>query len=83
MCTKHLKDNLKHYFTNIATVKPDDRDHITDKIFGEKGLVKAKDNYEFEQMCTEITDIITNNDKFNKFNSFKDRIDKFVAQPRP
>ncbi|CAG2250920.1 unnamed protein product [Mytilus edulis] len=25
LCTKHLKDNLKHYMSDVAAVKPDDR----------------------------------------------------------
>ncbi|CAC5388697.1 unnamed protein product [Mytilus coruscus] len=42
LCTKHLKDNLKHYMTDVAAVKPDDRVIISEMIFGEKGLVNIK-----------------------------------------
>ena len=39
LCTKHLKDNVKHYLQNRVGVNTTERNNIMSEIFGDDGLV--------------------------------------------
>jgi predicted dienelactone hydrolase len=41
LCTKHLKDNVKHYLQNRVGVNTTERNNIMSAIFGDDGLVSA------------------------------------------
>ena len=41
LCTKHLKDNIKHYCQNKVGMTKTDRDNIMNKLFGDDGVVEA------------------------------------------
>ena len=75
MRTKHLKDNLKHYLTNVAIVPRGERDIIQQLVFGENGLVNAEDTFHFEEISNNIL-ATTANDKFKNYfvKLFKFRI---------
>ena len=83
LCTKHLKDNLQHYMTNVASIKPDQRSTISNLIFGDQGLVNANDSFEFERISSEIVST-TDSEQFKNYFSvcFKDRVGKYVTEPR-
>ena len=52
LCTKHLKDGTRAYVQ--ANVAQKDRKIITNKIFGENGIVNANDTAEFDSRSKKI-----------------------------
>ncbi|CAC5399028.1 unnamed protein product [Mytilus coruscus] len=54
LCTKHLKDNLKHYLQNKVGVDVKERTKLMDVIFGTEGVVNADNTIDFEEKSTAI-----------------------------
>ncbi|KAK3096736.1 hypothetical protein FSP39_002786 [Pinctada imbricata] len=67
LCTKHLKDNVRHYMANIAGIPPNSRRPLANLIFGERGLVNANDTFEFESRSEQIIDACGENEKFKDY----------------
>ena len=83
LCTRHLKDNLSRYMSDKAGIRRSERVRISQRVFGDKGLVNANDTYEFEESCVEILSMTSNEIFLNYFTtSFKPRILEFVTKPR-
>jgi len=82
LCTKHLKDNIKHYMTNKATIPTKERETITQLIFDTNGLCNANDTFTFEQISSQITSTTSNTQFIDYFNNcFKTRVNNYVRQP--
>ena len=60
LCTKHLKDNIKYYMTNKATIPTKERETITQLIFDTNGLCNANDTFTFENISSQITSTTSN-----------------------
>ena len=60
LCTKHLKDNIKHYMTNKETIPTKERETITQLIFDTNGLCNANDTFTFENISSQITSTTSN-----------------------
>ena len=54
LCTKHLKDNVKHYLQNKVGVERQLREIIMSSISGDGGIVDANTTIEFETRSSEI-----------------------------
>ena len=82
LCTKHLKDNIKHYMTHKATIPTKERETITQLIFDTNGLCNANDAFTFEQISSQITSTTSNTQFIYYFNNcFKTRMNNYVRQP--
>ena len=60
LCTKHLKDNVKHYLQNKVGVERKEREAIMNSVFGDDGIVDANSTIDFETRSSEI------NNKYSK-----------------
>ena len=81
MCTKHLKDNIKQYMTNKATISTKERETITQLIFDTNGLCNANDMFTFEQISSQITSTTSNTQIIDYYNNlFKTRVNYYVRQ---
>ena len=60
LCTKHLKDNVKHYLQNKVGVERKEREAIMNSIFGDDSIVDANSTIDFETRSSEI------NNKYSK-----------------
>ena len=49
LCTKHIKDNLKHHLTDKCPTDPKTRKQIINKIFGPDGVASAESSFQFDQ----------------------------------
>ena len=49
LCTKHIKDNLKHHLTDKCPTDPKTRKQIIKKIFGPDGVASAESSSQFDQ----------------------------------
>ena len=54
LCTKHLKDNVKHYLQNKVGVERKEREAIMNSIFGDDGIVDANSTIDFETRSSEL-----------------------------
>ena len=54
LCTKHLKDNVKHYVQKKVGVERKQREIIMNSIFGDGGIVDANTIIQFETRSSEI-----------------------------
>ncbi|CAC5363955.1 unnamed protein product [Mytilus coruscus] len=84
LCTKHLKDNLKHYLQNKIGVEVKERNQIMDNIFGKDGVVNANNTVDFKDKSTSFKEQIDQYPKLAKnfTENFKPRIQTFVNEPR-
>ena len=48
LCTKHIKDNLKHHLTAKCPTDPKTRNQIINKIFVPDGVASAESGFQFE-----------------------------------
>jgi hypothetical protein len=82
LCTKHLKDNIKHYMTNKATIPTKERETIAQLIFDTNGLCNANDTFTCENISSQITSTTSNTQFIDYFNNFfKPRVNNYVRQP--
>ena len=82
LCTKYLKDNIKHYMTNKATIPTKERETITQLIFDTNGLCNVNDTSTFEQISSQTTSTTSNTQFIDYFNNcFKTRVNNYVHQP--
>ena len=84
LCTKHLKDNVKHYLQNKVGVERKQREEIMTSIFGDNGIVDANTTIDFETRSTEIAnkfseDLPTFTDYFN--GRLKPKLYEHVFKP--
>ena len=49
LCTKHIKDNLKHHLTDKCPTDPKTRKQIINKIFGPDGVASVESSFQFDQ----------------------------------
>ena len=49
LCTKHIKDNLKHHLTDTCPTDPKSRQQIINKIFGPAGVASTETTFEFDE----------------------------------
>ena len=83
-CTKHLKDNIKHYCQNKVGMTKTDRDNIMNKLFGDDGVVEADTTIEFETKSEQLDNLVR--DKYPAFANYYDsrlqpRLKNYVFQP--
>jgi hypothetical protein len=76
LCNKHLKDNVSDYLKNKIGVNTKDRVNIVERIFGDNGILKSKDEYQFEERCNIITTMDGSNARFCKYfaNTLKPKL---------
>ena len=53
-CTKHLKDNIKHYCQNKVGMPKTDRQNVMNKLFDQDGLVDSNTTVDFDVRADEI-----------------------------
>ena len=70
LCTKHLKDNVKHYLQNRVGVNTTERNNIMSAIFGDDGLVSADDTFNFEAKSLQVKEVAEN---YKQFVEYYDR----------
>ena len=84
LCTKHLKDNVKHYLQNNVGMDKGVRDNVMSKIFGEDGVTDANCTLDFENRSGELQSAM--NGKYPKFELYfekhlKSRLKQYVVEP--
>ena len=76
LCTKHLKDNVKHYLQNRVGVDSKERTDIIELLFSTEGIVNADDTIDFETKSVEFYSYpisVYSMSNFSEFISRKDR----------
>jgi len=84
LCTKHLKDNVRHYLQNKIGVEKGERDIIMAQIFGTGGITDANNTIDFESRSEHLETIINKqHPTFAPYftNSLKPRLQKYVFEP--
>lgn len=84
LCTKHLKDNVKHYLQNNVGMERGLRESVMDRIFGEEGITDANCTVDFQSRSEDLKAFL--NDQFPRFESYfeknlKGRIQQYVVEP--
>ena len=81
LCTKHLKDNVKHYLQNHVSVNTTERNNIMSDIFGDDGLVSADNTFNFEAKSLQVKEVAENYTQFVEYydRHLKPRISSFVT----
>lgn len=85
LCTKHLKDNIKHYLQNKIGVEIKQRNILMNDLFGSGGLIDADSTLDFETKASEFEEKIDKeNDSLKTYfcNNLKPRLLEFVFKPR-
>lgn len=54
LCTKHMKDNLKHFLIGKEEMDEKRRRHVINEIFGPGGLVDSNGSFAFEEHSSRI-----------------------------
>ena len=82
LCTKHLKDNVKHYLQNRVGVNTTERNNIMSAIFGDDGLVSADDTFNFKAKSLQVKEVAENYKQFVEYYDchLKPRISSFVTE---
>ena len=82
LCTKHLKDNIKHYLQNHVGVNTTERNNIMSDIFGDDELVSADDTFNFEAKSLQVKEVAENYKQFVEYydSHLKPRISSFVTE---
>ena len=82
LCTKHLKDNVKHYLQNRVGVNTTERNNIMSAIFGDDGLVSADDTFNFKAKSLQVKEVAENYKQFVEYydRHLKPRISSFVTE---
>jgi transposase-like protein len=81
LCTKHLKDNDKHYLQNRVCVNTTERSNIMSAIFGDDGLISVDDTFNFEAKSLQVKGV-ENYKQFVEYydRHLKPRISSFVTE---
>lgn len=84
LCTKHLKDNIKHYCQNKMGMPKNDREMIMAKLFAENGLADANSTVDFDAKSHELES--STKQKYPVFAKYfetnlEPRLRKHVFQP--
>ena len=84
LCTKHLKDNIKHYCQNKVGMPKTDRQNVMNKLFDQDGPVDSNTTVDFDVRADEIDS--TTKEKYPVFahyfeSNLKPRLQKYVFQP--
>ena len=84
LCTKHMKDNVKHYLQNKVGMEQPIRECVMDKIFGTDGIADANCTIDFEAKSDELK--LSLQDRYSTFESYfdkhlKDRLKQYVFEP--
>ena len=84
LCTKHLKDNIKHYCQNKVGMPKNDREMIMARLFSENGLADANSTVDFDNKCHELES--STKEKYPVFaryleTNLEPRLRKHVFQP--
>ncbi|KAL3859058.1 hypothetical protein ACJMK2_009294 [Sinanodonta woodiana] len=84
LCTKHLKDNVRHYLQNKIGIVKGERDVIMAKIFGTGGITNANTTIDFDSRSEDLETII--NQQHPTFapyfiSNLKPRLKKYVFEP--
>jgi hypothetical protein len=84
LCSKHLKDNLKHYMQDKIGIDNKERLRLMDIIFGPDGLVDADTSLQFEEKATTLKDDLCKYPKLADYfdKQVKPRLKSFVNIPR-
>ena len=69
LCTKHLKDNVKHYLQNRVGVNTTERSNIMSAIFGDDGLISVDDTFNFEAKSLQVKEV----ENYKQFVEYYDR----------
>ena len=82
LCTKHLKDNVKHYLQNHVGVNTTERNNIMSDIFCDDELVSADDTFNFEAKSLQVKEVAENYKQFVEYydSHLKPRISSFVTE---
>ena len=83
LCTKHLKDGTKGYMQAKVGVPQKDRKIISEKIFGENGLVNADNTADFDARSKKILKDVVKYPKFATYfkKKLKPTVENFVTDP--
>ena len=84
LCTKHMKDNVKHYLQNKVGMEQPIRECVMDKIFGTDGIADANCTIDFEAKSDELK--LSLQDRYSTFESYfdkhlKDHLKQYVFEP--
>ena len=84
LCTKHLKDNVKHYLQNNVGMDKIFRERVMHKIFGEDGITDANCTIDFECRAEGLKDSMEG--KYPRFETYfdkqlKSRLKQYVVDP--
>lgn len=84
LCTKHLKDNVKHYLQNNVGMEKSLRENVMSKIFGEDGITDANCTIDFESRSEDLK--VSMHKDFPRFENYfeknlKDRLKQYVFEP--
>ena len=84
LCTKHLKDNVKHYLQNNVGMEKGLRETVMDKIFGAQGITDANCTVDFETKSENLKTFL--DEKHQRFEQYfskhlKDRLQQYVVEP--
>ena len=84
LCTKHLKDNVKHYLLNKVGIEKRERELVMNSLFGDGGIVDANCTVDFNSRTTDFEDMLKN--KYPAFEQYytqnlKPRLQKYVFEP--
>lgn len=84
LCTKHLKDNVKHYLQNNVGMEKGLRESVMDKIFGAQGITDVNCTLDFESRSEDLKLFL--DEKYPRFEAYfvkhlKDRLQQYVVEP--
>ena len=84
LCTKHLKDNVKHYLLNKVGTEKRERETLMNSLFGDGGIVDANCTVDFSSRSSDFEDMLKN--KYPVFDNYyaknlKPRLEKYVFEP--
>ena len=84
LCTKHLKDNVKHYLPNNIGMEKGLRENVMSRIFGEDGISDANSTIDFESRSEDLK--LSLHEEYPRFETYfdkhlKERLKQYVFEP--
>ena len=84
LCTKHLKDNVKHYLQNNVGMEKGLRENVMSRIFGEDGISDANSTIDFESRSEDLK--LSLHEEYPRFETYfdkhlKERLKQYVFEP--
>jgi hypothetical protein len=84
LCSKHLKDNFKHYIQDKIGIDVKERQHLMNVVFGQNGLTNADTTLMFEERSTMVTEEMKEYPALCQYyeKQMKPGTQSFVHEPR-